>query len=110
MLKDSDTLCLTFTGTDLQVLGVDNKEAMLKMREWGWTYQAIANLIGISRQRVHQILNGNEKYRTSKNKRWRERYRYARIKGFTSQEATNLKSRSKKIIDQLAKEKEQNKC
>ncbi len=84
---------------------MDRKEAIFKMRDQGWTYQAIANLIGISRQRVHQILNGNEKYRTSKNKRWRERYRYARIKGFTSQEATNLKSRSKKIIDQLAVER-----
>ncbi len=82
---------------------VDNKEVILKKRECGWTYQAIANLIGMSRQRVHQIVN-KENYCLSKNKRRRELYRYARMKGFTSQESNSLKGGSKKIIDQLVVE------
>ncbi|MBT9133113.1 MAG: hypothetical protein DDT33_01644 [Firmicutes bacterium] len=82
---------------------MNRKETILKMREQGQTYQAIANLIGISRQRVHQlVLVNKENYRLLRNKRLREHYRYAKMKGFTSQEAMNFKGNSKKTIDQLA--------
>jgi predicted transcriptional regulator len=30
---------------------------VLKLRKGGMTYQAIGNMLGISRQRVHQLIN-----------------------------------------------------
>lgn len=34
------------------------RDAMSKLRDKGWTLQQIAALFRISRQRVHQVLNG----------------------------------------------------
>lgn len=36
-------------------------EQMRRWRQRGWTYSRIARRYGISRQRVHQILNGQAK-------------------------------------------------
>ncbi len=47
-----------------------------------------------------------ERKRKEQAERYREMYRYARIKGFTSYEAMALQSRSKEYIDQLVQEAE----
>ena len=31
-----------------------------RMREQGYTYEAIGNALGVSRQRIHQIVNNRE--------------------------------------------------
>ena len=38
----------------------ERNEQVLKMRKGGMTYQEIANLLDISRQRVHQIIKNNK--------------------------------------------------
>jgi len=37
---------------------MDRKKRMLELREKGLSYQSIGDLLGISRQRVHQIISG----------------------------------------------------
>jgi transposase len=56
---------------------IGQKEEFTKLREQGMTYQAIADMYGVSRQCIHQILNRdkvNERLKSEKYKEKRKRY------------------------------------
>ena len=42
------------------IVNSEKRDAMIELRRNDYTYQEIANIFGISRQRVHQIINKKE--------------------------------------------------
>lgn len=63
-------------------LGVKDRDDILKLREDGKTLQEIANMYGVSRQYVHQLLNSdkyNSRFKTDKYKEMKRKY-YAKNK------------------------------
>ena len=51
-----------------------NRDKVMELRVQGKTYQEIAELYGVSRQRVHQRLTGYKPKLTDKVRQWRKNY------------------------------------